>query len=78
MRWRLLVACACDCAHLRAYAGEQYMYVVVSPSCMMQLLSQDDDGVYGASVQFIFQYGPLCFVSRRTRPSYKIGLVWRS
>jgi hypothetical protein len=43
---------------------------------MMQLLSQDDDdGVYGASVQFIFQYGALA--SRRTRPSYKIGLVWR-
>jgi hypothetical protein len=44
---------------------------------MMQLLSQDDGGVYGASVQFIFQYGALCFASRRTRPSYKIGLVWR-
>jgi hypothetical protein len=44
---------------------------------MMRLLSQDDDdGVYGASVQFIFQYGALCFASRRTRPSYKIGLVW--
>jgi hypothetical protein len=46
--------------------------------CMMQLLSQDDDdGVYGASVQFIFQHGALCFASRRTHPSYKVGLVWR-
>jgi hypothetical protein len=45
--------------------------------CMMQLLSQDDDdGVYGALVQFIFQYGAKCFASRRTRRSYKIGLVW--
>jgi hypothetical protein len=44
---------------------------------MIQLLSQDDDGVYGASVQFIFQYGALYFATRRTRPSYKISLVWR-
>jgi hypothetical protein len=44
---------------------------------MMQLLNRDDDdGVYGASVQFIFQYRALCFASKRTRPSYKIGLVW--
>jgi hypothetical protein len=50
----------------------------MSLMCMMQLLSQDDDdGVYGASFQFIFQYGAKCFASRRTRPSYEIGLVWR-
>jgi hypothetical protein len=53
------------------------MLVVVSLTCMMQPLSQDDDGVCGASVQFIFQYGALCFASRRIRPSFKIGLVWR-
>jgi hypothetical protein len=53
------------------------MMMVVSLMCMMQLLDRDDnDGVYGASVQFIFHYEALCFASRRTRPSYKIGLVW--
>jgi hypothetical protein len=52
--------------------------MVVSLMCMMQLLSQDDDGdVYGASVQFLSYIRASCFATRRTRPSYKIGLVWR-